>query len=332
MNPAPWKQKNLPYIIAEIGSNHDGDKARALDLIVQAAEAGANAVKFQLFKAETLVVPNNPAYNTLQKAAIPHEWLPGLAEAALKAGVDFSVTPFDLEGVHQLTRVRPAFIKIASSDLTFFSLLRRIAQTGLPIIMSTGMANFSDIEKAIAELKKHNATEIGLMHCVSMYPPDFKDMNLLAITELSRRFNLVSGLSDHTPGSSMAVAACALGGLIFEKHVTDDKTRIGPDHSYALNFKEFETLVQDLNNTFAALGDGKKIAKGLEVNIKIKARRGLYASQDLKAGEVITEEKIIALRPTCELNAEEIDLILGKVTKKAIVAFSPILHSLIDNV
>jgi sialic acid synthase SpsE len=324
MSQAPWKRKNGPYVIAEIGSNHDGEKNRALDLISQAAKAGADAVKFQLFRAETLVLPDHPAYASLAKVSTPREWLPELAEAAASAGVGFSATPFDLEGVGQLAEINPAFIKVASSDLTFVSLLRRVAGTGLPVIMSSGMADLADVEMAISELKRHGARDIGLMHCVSMYPPSPPDMNLRAVAELARRFDLSSGLSDHTPGSTMSVAACALGGIIFEKHVTDDRRRPGADHGYALEMDELKTLVKDLRDTFDAMGDGRKIPKGAEPAIRVKARRGLYAARDLTRGEVITEETVIALRPTSEINAEEIDLVLGRKVEGAITALSPL--------
>ncbi|PTN34146.1 N-acetylneuraminate synthase family protein [Desulfonatronum sp. SC1] len=330
MIQAPWKKK-APYIIAEIGSNHDGDKKRALDLISQAASTGADAVKFQLFKAETLVLPSHPAYATLQKVATPREWLPDLADAAQKAGVDFAATPFDRDGIKQLADVNPAFIKIASSDVTFFRLLQQIAHTGLPIIMSTGMADFVDIECALSELRKHSTNEIGLMHCVSMYPPAYADMNLRAVAELASRFGLASGLSDHTPGSCMAVAACALGGTIFEKHITDDRNRVGVDHGYALEIAEFIKLVADVHHTFTAIGDGSKEAKGAEPSIKIKARRGLYSARDILPGEALAGDDIIELRPTSEINAEEIDGILGKIAHEAIAAFSPLPRTLMSN-
>jgi sialic acid synthase SpsE len=331
MIQAPWKKKNAPYIIAEIGSNHDGDKNRALDLIALAATTGADAVKFQLFKAETLVLPSHPSYATLQKVATPREWLPDLADAAQKVGVDFSATPFDMAGIKQLAAVNPAFIKIASSDMTFFRLLQQIAHTGLPIIMSSGMADFADTERALSEIRKHGANEIGLMHCVSMYPPAFTDMNLRVVAELASRFGLASGLSDHTQGSCMTVAACALGGTIFEKHITDDRSRAGADHSYALEIAEFKTFVADVHNTFIAIGDGNKEAKGAEPTIKIKARRGLYSSRDILPGETLTGDNIIELRPTNEINAEEIDVVLGTTTHEAIAAFSPLPRTLLNN-
>ena len=328
MVAAPWGNENKPYLIAEIGSNHDGEKSRALELIKKAAAAGANAAKFQLFNPRTLVLQEHPAYATLDRLSTPLEWLPQLAATCKESGIDFSATPFDLPSVNALVSVQPAFIKIASSDITYVSLLRACASTGLPILLSTGMSTFEEVERALECLEEAGATEIALLHCVSMYPPAFSDMNLLAVPELHKKFGCHVGLSDHTPGSSMAIISAALGGMIVEKHVTDDRRRKGPDHPYALEFNEVKQLSEDLNNTVGALGDGIKGPVNDESIIRIKARRGLYAARDLAAGEVLGEDDIIALRPTAEINAEQVDQVIGKKLKNSLAEGSALPASL----
>lgn len=326
---APWIAKQQPYIIAEIGSNHDGDKERALDLIAKAAAAGADAAKFQLFRAETLVTREHPAFATLERLSTPLAWLPELAAACQAAGIGFAATPFDLEAVAALDACRPAFVKIASSDITFVGLLRRCAATGLPLVLSTGMSTYGEVEQALGCLKAAGSAEIALLHCVSMYPPAFADMNLRVIPELALRFACPVGLSDHTPGSTMAVAAVALGGRIVEKHVTDDRGRPGPDHIYALEFPELATLVRGLRETAVALGDGDKGPRGTEANIKVKARRGLYTACAIAVGETLHESRIVALRPTAEINAEQLDAVVGRVAAASIAAGQPLPASLL---
>lgn len=327
---APWSFQDGPYVIAEIGSNHDGEKERALQLVEAAAAAGANAVKFQLFEAETLVVPNHPAFATLQRLSTPLEWLPDLVTACRNAGIDFSATPFSLAAVEALNACRPAFIKIASSDITYVSLLRRCAATGLPLLLSTGMSTIDEVGQALACLRQAQAGEVALLHCVSMYPPSPADMNLSAITQLAQRFNCPVGLSDHTPGSIMSVAALVLGGGIIEKHVTDDRRRSGPDHPYALEFGELAQLVSDLQNVAAAMVGSEKGPQGAEAGIKEKARRGLYAACDIAAGELIDESKVIALRPTAEIDAQQIDQVIGCTANRAIEAGQALSASLLE--
>lgn len=328
---APWGNGGTPYIIAEIGSNHDGDKARALDLIKKSAEAGAHAVKFQLFKAETLVLPEHPAFETLARLSTPLEWLPELSEACRNAGIHFSATPFDLDAVEALAACEPDFIKIASSDITFVSLLRKCAATKLPILLSTGMSTYEEVGEAFDCLKATGAQDIALLHCVSMYPPEFADMNLKVIPELRTKFNCPVGLSDHTPGTSMAVVSTTLSGNIIEKHVTDDKQRPGPDHPYALVFHELAQLVRDVNNTSVALGNASvKGPQRDESIIKVKARRGLYAATDLQAGQEISLADLVALRPTAGINAEEVDKLIGQKLLQSVSAGTPLALSMVD--
>jgi len=321
---APWDTAAGPYIIAEIGSNHDGSKERALALIKQCAKAGADAAKFQLFKAQTLVVGDHPAFDTLARLSTPLEWLPELAQTCKDEGIGFCATPFDLEAVDALAACRPTCIKIASSDITYVQLLRRCAATGLPLVLSTGMSTFDEVRNALDCLRLAASGPVALLHCVSMYPPAYEHMNLSVIPLMMQKYGLAVGLSDHTPASTMSVAAVALGGSVVEKHVTDDRSRPGPDHGYALEFAELEQLAADLKHTAQALGDGDKRPRDAENIISTKARRGLYAARDIAAGEILNAEAVVALRPTAEIQAEQIDGVIGATAPCAVAKGAPL--------
>ena len=321
---SPWKDAGKAYVIAEVGSNHDGDKARALELVARCAEAGADAVKFQVFRASGLVVRTHPAYAVLERLSVPLDWLEDLAAACRAAAVDFCATPFDLAAVDALAAVSPACLKVASSDLTFVSLLRRCAATGLPLAVSTGMSTFDEVDAALAVLRRHGGGDVALLHCVSMYPPDYEDMNLRVLPAMAARFGCPVGLSDHTPGSAMAVAGVALGARVIEKHVTDDRSRPGPDHGYALEFPEFAAMVRDVHHTIQALGNGIKEPRHDEALIRGKARRGLYAARDIAAGERLDAANIVALRPPTGLDAEHIDLVIDARIDHDLAAGQPL--------
>ncbi|OOZ36451.1 N-acetylneuraminate synthase family protein [Solemya velesiana gill symbiont] len=311
----PWMKHAAPYVIAEIGSNHDGELARAIRLIEQVADAGADAAKFQLFRPETFLRPGHPAWDTINRLSVPNSWLPELTAACNANGLDFSATPFDQVAVDALVSAQASFIKIASTDLTYVQLLEQCAASGLPIVLSTGMSTYDEVSWAMDVLRGAEAGDIALMHCVSKYPPDPVDMNLRVIPEMVGRFGVEVGISDHSPGSAVPVAAQALGATLFEKHVTDDRSRSGPDHPYALTLEEFSLLVKDLKFTAQALGNGEKRCMQDE---PIKARRGLYAARNIPEGRVITVEDLIGLRPYAEVGAEQVREVIGKCATTAI--------------
>lgn len=322
-----WNDK--PYLIAEIGSNHDGDKARALALIRRAADVGADAVKFQLFRAETMVVADHPAFETLANLSTPLEWLPELASRCRELSIDFAATPFDLAAVEALAASEPAFIKVSSSDVTYLALLRAAAKTGAPLLLSTGMSTMEDVARAVDTCKRAGARQLALLHCVSLYPTPAEAMHLRAIETMAARFDLPVGLSDHSPGVAIAAAALALGARIIEKHVTDDRRRPGPDHSYALEFDQFAQLVEAVRMVPVALGDGEKRARGAERQQIRRARRGLYARRAIAAGEPIDGDAIVALRPQAAVNAEDIDRVCGKRAPEALAPGDPLPASLL---
>lgn len=291
------------YIIAEIGSNHDGDLERAKKLIRLAKKAGANAVKFQSFKASTLLNPlmrkgeRNPSYALLEKLSLPLTWLKDLVKVASSESIDFLSTPFDLESLKVLLSFDMPFIKIASGDLTFFPLLKEAAKAKKPLLLSLGGATLEEVKASVTFLKEEKASDIVLLHCLSAYPALEEEMNLRVLPSLARSFNLPVGLSDHTKGLLCSLAAVSLDAKVIEKHFTDDPTREGPDHSFALDFENFSELVTAIRRLEKALGDGIKRPMPSEMSERIDARRALYASQNIAQGEVLNEKNVKWVRP-----------------------------------
>lgn len=301
-----------PYVIAEVGSNHDGSIDRALELITACAVAGADAVKFQSFTQATIASPRcSHLRDAFKQHELPDSWLPDLATAAEEAGIDFMSTPFHLGAVEVLDRLDVPAFKIASGDLTNHSLLRAAAATGRPLIISTGAARLGDIESALDVIESACGSDVVMLHCVSSYPPAFGDLNLRAMETIAMAFQVPVGFSDHTPGSVAAVTAVALGAAVIEKHVTSDRALPGPDHPYALTVPEFAQLVTDVGNAWDALGSPRKEPTS-DAAERHWAWRGLYAARNLRFGDVITEADVIALRPRDGVGADQIDELLGR--------------------
>ena len=279
---------NSPYIIAEIGSNHDGDFNRAKRLIHLAKEAGADAVKFQSFHADLLCNPlglkegrwvKDPSYPLLKSLELPLDWLPKLRDAV--KDIDFLSTPFDLASLDALISLDVPFIKIASGDITYRELLEKAALSGKPIFLSTGHATLDEIERALDWMSR---ADVILLHCVSAYPCPIDRSNVLVIKTLQEHFSLPVGLSDHSPGHLVPILATALGACVIEKHFTDDRNRTGPDHPFALNVDEFAKMVQSVREAKCALGSGEKVPCFVEESERVMARRAFYAARDLQAG------------------------------------------------
>jgi sialic acid synthase SpsE len=313
------------YLIAEIGSNHDGRLERAQEMIALCAKAGADAVKFQSFTADGLFVARtreggawkeHPVWRALKKFELPAAWLPRLAACAREHGVDFLSTPFEPAAVEALERVGCPAYKIASGDMTHAALLRMAARTGKPVLLSTGMGELADARRAVETLLAAGGRELALFHCVALYPPRYDEMNLHAVDTLAREFGCPVGLSDHTPGHDMVLGAVALGATLIEKHVTTDRALPGPDHPYALLVEEFAALAAAVRRLESALGDGTKRPVARETAEKNGARRGLYAARPIPKGTVIDAAMVKAVRPLLGLPAERIDELLGSVAEK----------------
>lgn len=277
--------------IAEIGSNFGGDLDEARDYIKRSAEAGATAVKFQTLTREKLIAPyifsegewvDNPVYQGFKNVGLPDEWHAILMKDAAEAGVEFFSTPFHLGAVDVMEAAGVRTYKIASGDITFAPLLERVGATGKRVIMSTGGSTLGDVSKALETLRSAGAKDITLLHCVVSYPPQWEEANLRAMVTLKSEFGLPVGLSDHTPGGLLAIAARALGGTVIEKHVTKDRSLPGPDHPFAMTFEEWAEMVGQVRNLEAALGTGAKEPTPSEQSRQHRFRRGVYDPETFK--------------------------------------------------
>jgi N,N'-diacetyllegionaminate synthase len=312
------------YVIAEIGSNHDGSLAEAIRLIEAAAGAGADCVKFQAFQAETLVAPTHPGMATLQRLSLPPDWLPELKAAADRCGVHFSATPFDLDTIRRLVDVGVPALKIASGDLTYTELLEAAAATGLPLVVSTGAANLDEVAQAMDTMLGAGGKQIALLHCASVYPATFAAANVRAVTTLKAAFDVPVGFSDHTPGHAAALAAVALGGRLIEKHITFDRAQPGPDHSYALTVAEFADLVANIRALEQSLGSGTKEPVEAELDERVWARRGIYAARPLDPGHPLAAGDLVCLRPMSGIPAAQRAALVGRRVSRRVESMAPI--------
>ncbi len=313
------------YIIAEIGSNHDGSLEKAMKLISLAKSAGADAAKFQSFQAHTLtnaitwenqVWKKEPAFEILKNLELPLEWHQALSDHAKKEKIDFLSTPFDLERLKLLNDLDIPFIKIASGDLTNKQLLLEAARLAKPVVISTGAANLEEVRNALKILQEAGSKEIAILQCVSCYPTNFSDANILAMKTMQEIFKVPVGYSDHARGYIVPLGAIALGASIIEKHFTDDKTLIGPDHPHSLNADEFKELVKSIRDMEKALGSGIKMPCNDEMEERVMARRALYAAKSIPKGSKITQEDIKIVRHAFSegIPATEFDLAIGSTT------------------
>lgn len=312
------------YVIAEIGSNHDGSLDEGVRLIEAAAGAGADCVKFQSYRAETLVSPGHPGRATLERLSLPAAWYPDLKAAADRCGVHFLSSPFDLEAVQDLVATGVPAIKIASGDLTYTDLLEAAAATGLPLIASTGAAYLGEVDEAIRTMRGAGAHQIALLHCASAYPATFAAANVRAVATMRAAFGVPVGFSDHTPGHAAALASVALGGRLIEKHITLDRSRPGPDHAFALTVDEFGDLVRNIRALEAALGTGAKEPVESELSEREWARRGVYTTRALEPGHILGQTDLICLRPLHGVPATRRSELEGRRLSRGLGAFDPI--------
>lgn len=295
------------FVIAEAGSNHNGDLETAKELINVGAEAGADAVKFQVFEADNLYVEDSgndesvneerSIYDTMSTLELPREWIPELAAHCERRDVLFLATPFDKEAVELLDEHIPAY-KIASSSVTHIPFLKYIAKTAKPVFMSTGAHDLSEIQTAVQTLQEHGANNILLFHCVSSYPTPIDRINVRAIDTLHETFSLPAGLSDHTKDPIIApCAAVSHGAAALEKHFTLDRSMDGPDHSFALEPAELSRMIKTVRRTERALGDGDMSVQDIENHSYEVARRSVHATRNIEPGEQFTESNTAVLRP-----------------------------------
>ncbi|MDQ7032798.1 MAG: N-acetylneuraminate synthase family protein [Desulfonauticus sp.] len=307
--------------IADVGSNFEGSKEKAKQYIKICREIGIDIVKFQCWEVEDLFSSYHPAYNTLKEwgfpLGLPLEWHDELKKEADDAGIIFSTTPTQPYQIEKLEEIGLEVYKVASGDLTFYPLLDEINKTKKKVILSTGMATISEIEMSLNRLK--SCREVVLLHCVSLYPPDFSEMNLKAIRTLKENFpECAVGISDHSLGNEVALASIALGISYIEKHIALSRELKTLDASFSLLPEEFKKLVTNVKQLEKAMGNGKKIPSLREKGERFWARRGIYAKRDIERGEIINLSNVLFLRPCKGISAEDIDFLSGKKAKRKI--------------
>jgi N-acetylneuraminate synthase len=314
-----------PYIIAELSANHNGDINRAFQIMEEAKNAGADAIKLQTYTHETITMNcdsddfqiegglwgGQTLYELYKSAHMPWEWHKPLFEKAKALGITIFSSPFDFTAVDLLEELAAPAYKIASFELVDLPLIARVAKTGKPMIMSTGMANEIEIQEAIDTARENGCEELIVLHCVSGYPAPAEQYNLRTIADISKRFEVLVGLSDHTIDNATAVASVALGACLIEKHVTMDRSSGGADDSFSLEPEELAQLCKDSKTAWAALGNVNYERTEAEKG-NVKFRRSLYVVQDIVAGEVISHDNMKSIRPGFGLAPKYLDEVLGK--------------------
>jgi N,N'-diacetyllegionaminate synthase len=322
------------YIIAEAGVNHCGDIELAKRLIDASVDAGADAVKFQTYRAEWLVSADaeKAAYQVsatgadethlemLKQLELPAEAFTELARYCGACGITFLSTPFDEESVDLLADLGVPAFKISSGDLTNIPFLRYVAARQKPVILSTGMASVDEVTDAVACLRNAGCDSIVVLHCVSSYPADPGDVNLRAMATLKSALNVPVGFSDHTTGPEVAIAAVALGACVIEKHLTIDHNLPGPDHRSSMIPADFARFCQALRITERALGDGVKRPAAVERDVAMVARRSLYTAHDLEIGHQLTAQDLAARRPGTGISVAHWDVIIGRRLARPVAA------------
>lgn len=334
-----------PYIIAELSANHNGSIERAFQSIKVAKEAGADAVKIQTYTADTMTIPCDNEefqikgglwdgynlYDLYKEAQTPYEWHKPLFDYAKKIGITIFSTPFDNTAVDLLEDLNTPAYKIASFEITDLPLIKTVAQTKKPMIMSTGMANLDEISEAVEIAKENGCKDLVLLHCISSYPAPYDQSNLNTIPDLAKRFGVLTGLSDHTMGTTVATTSVALGACLIEKHFTLSRQDKGPDSEFSLEPNELKQLCIDTKIAHQSLGVAGYELKNTEKS-GLKFRRSLYCVKTIKKGEKITKDNIRSIRPGMGLSPKYYEKILGKIAKQDIAYGTPILLDLISEV
>ena len=306
--------ENSPaYIIAEIGLNHNKDMNLAKKTIKAAKDNGADAVKFQSFITDKLVVKSSGAYDIFKSLELSKDHFKEISDYSKEVGITFFSTPFCLECVEWLEELDVPCYKIASGDLNYYELVKLAAGTGKPVILSSGMSELAEIKKTINAIEEERNDKIILLHTISKYPPMYDEIDLQMITELKNNYKYQIGFSDHSEDNIMSICARVLGAAVFERHFTLDKNLNGPDHSISLMPHELKELRYKLSCVDAGL---KRNDTRSDNEIKKGARRGLYASCDIEIGERITREMIDVVRPANILEPKDIDKLIDKKIKK----------------
>ena len=327
-----------PYVIAEMSANHNGNIETAFKLIEAAKQAGADAVKLQTYRPDTITLncdaedfrirgglwDGRTLYDLYQEAHMPWDWHAPLFAHARQHGITIFSSPFDNTAVDLLEDLNAPAYKIASFEAVDIALIKYVASTGKPMIISTGMADAEEIQEAIEAACAGGCKDLAILHCVSGYPAPAEDYNLRTISDMIQRFGLVTGLSDHTLDNTTAITSVAMGARIIEKHFTLDRSGGGPDDSFSLEPPELAALCKDSKTAWAAMGRVDYGRKSSEQG-NVKFRRSLYFVKDLKAGDVITADSIRSVRPGFGIAPKHLDSLLGKQVRCDVIANTPVL-------
>jgi len=317
-----------PYIIAELSANHNGSLDRAFETIDAAVAAGADAIKLQTYTADTMTIDCDEEdflikgglwdgyklYDLYKWAETPFEWHKAMFDYARSKGITVFSTPFDESAVDLLEELNTPAYKVASFELTDLPLIRYIAKTGKPIIMSTGMASEEDISDAVNAVREVGCSDLVLLHCISSYPAPMDQANLQQMNELKRIYDIIPGLSDHTLGTTVSIAAVAMGAKVIEKHFTLSRNDKGPDSEFSIEPQELKMLCESAKDCWLARGnigfERQEAEKG-----SLVFRRSIYFINDLPAGATVTEEDIRRIRPGMGLKPKYFDQLIGKTLK-----------------
>ncbi len=329
-------KNNVPFIIAEMSGNHNQSLDRALAIVDAAADAGAHAIKLQTYTADTITVKGSfsikdenslwngkELYDLYQQAYTPWEWHEPIFNRAKQKGILAFSSPFDDTSVDFLETLNVPAYKIASFENTDWLLLEKVAATGKPVIISTGVSNVSDIDESIRKLRLHGCKDIIVLKCTSTYPATPENTNLKTIPVMEKIFGCPIGLSDHTMGVGASVAAVALGACVIEKHFTLSRADGGVDSAFSLEPTELRNLVVETERAFLALGTVQTGIQPAEEKSKI-FKRSLYVVKDIKQGEVITREHLKSFRPALGVATKYLEVIVGKVAKNDIKTGTPL--------
>lgn len=326
-----------PYVIAELSANHNGRLDTALQIVEAAKACGADAIKLQTYRPDTITLNANTPdfqihgglwdgrtlYELYEEAHMPWEWHEPLFAHAAKLGITIFSSPFDTTAVDLLEGLGAPAYKIASFEAVDLPLIRYVAGTGKPMIISTGMADAQEIEEAIEAARSGGCKELAILHCVSGYPAPAEDYNLRTIPDLVQRFGLVTGLSDHTLDNTTAITSVAMGASLIEKHFTLDRSGGGPDDSFSLQPPEMAALCRDARTAWQAMGRVDYGRKSSEQG-NVQFRRSLYFVKDLPAGATVTADAVRSVRPGFGLAPKMLEQVIGKRVRRDIAAATPV--------
>lgn len=331
--------QNSPFIVAELSGNHDGSLNKALETVDAVAKSGADAIKLQTYTPETITLDVDSEhfrigkdhrlwggarlFDLYQKAHTPWEWHHEIFARARAQGLEIFSTPFDFTAIDFLETLGNPIYKIASIEINHLPLIRKAAQTGKPLIISTGTATLSEISDAVDAARTAGATVITLLVCSSSYPADPKDANLARIEVLRKSFGLPVGISDHTPGIGVSIAATALGATIIEKHVTLDKTKQGVDSEFSIDIQQLTQLVEESKRAFDSIGSPHVWVTAQEMESQ-NLRPSIWVNQDIAQGEELTTSNVRIARPSGGIQPKYFEEILGRTASKDMAYGTPV--------